>query len=82
MSFLLSCLVNAHYDILGLLTSSWNRTVSIKHTSLIPTTKVVDHVVLKVIKSFQDVSGWKLRKIEKDSRQGQKRIPYIYAIIL
>ena len=35
-----------------------------------------DLVVLDVILLFQDVSGWKLRKMVKDLVQGQKGNPY------
>ncbi len=38
---------------------------------------VVDLVVLDVILSFQDVSGWKLWKMVRDLDQRQKRISYI-----
>lgn len=37
---------------------------------------VVDYVVLDVILSFQDVSGWKLREIVRDLPQGQKGNSY------
>lgn len=42
--------------------------------------RVLDLVVSCMILSFQDVSVWELRKMVRDSWEGQKRISYICTI--
>jgi len=39
---------------------------------------ILDLIFFSVIRSLQDVSGWKLRKIVKDLPQAQKGNPYKY----
>ncbi len=39
---------------------------------------ILDRIFFPVICSFQDVSGWKLRKIVRDLPQAQKRNSYRY----
>jgi len=43
---------------------------------------IVDLIFFPVICSFQDVSGWKLRKIVRDLPQAQKGNSYLLVICL
>jgi hypothetical protein len=41
---------------------------------------ILDLIFFPVISSFQDVNGWKLRKIVRDFPQAQKGNSYLYEI--
>ncbi len=41
---------------------------------------ILDLIFFPVISSFQDVGGWKLRRIARDLLQAQKRNSYLYQV--